>query len=355
MTDDLNPLPPAPLPTDLTIAPSTLAYKDRKGWLIAFGVFELLLAAFYGFMAAFMLALPRIAGSTKAQGANPAVFTFASVLYLLLGAIFVAGGIGSILAHRWARIMMLIVGWMWLCFGTLGFVLMVAVMLTQPLLQMGAGERMFFWVFFLGFTGAVMIGIPAILVVFYSRKNVKATCEASNPQAKDQPISIILATLFLGYQALVLLSATVWLPVFSFFAGYVTGFPARFLYVLLGFIWLVLAWYFWHRDIRAWRIVLALTILFAFSNLVTNLFRSPIDLYRAAHLQTVMGVPVTQMKGFAVSKAYRLSAGILISSLFLLLLLYSKRYFQPPSSSRSETPQLPAMPEQPAASELLSP
>src|SRR5262249_13593055 len=130
---------------------------------------------------------------------------------------------------------------------------------------------------------------------------------------------------------------------------------ARMLYVIMGVAWLVLAWRFWRRDIRAWRIILILTILFAFSNLVTNLFRSPIDLYRAAHLQTVMGVPVTQLKGFTISKVYRLSVGFVFSALFLLLLFYTRRHFQPGASPVPAIPQLPTAPKQPQASELLSP
>src|SRR5437899_7386808 len=96
------------------------AYKDRRGWLIAFGVVEILIACFLAMMAAFMVfaisSLPR----TPQQPPMPARTMIPGVVfYLALAAGFIALGIGSIRAREWARIAMIVVSSIWMAFGVI--------------------------------------------------------------------------------------------------------------------------------------------------------------------------------------------------------------------------------------------
>src|SRR5436309_2035132 len=97
--DELQPSAPqsfAPLP-----------YKDRRGWLIAFGIVQILIACFFLLLAASM----GFASTTMPKG-NPvpqtALLYVVCVMYLGGAAIFLAIGIGSIRAKEWARITSLV-------------------------------------------------------------------------------------------------------------------------------------------------------------------------------------------------------------------------------------------------------
>src|SRR5262245_61061182 len=83
-------------------ASAVTQYKDRRTWLALFGSVELLIAACFGFLAAVMMAMPRITGDRPLPPELPHGFWLSiSIGYLLLGLCFVAGGIGSILAKNW--------------------------------------------------------------------------------------------------------------------------------------------------------------------------------------------------------------------------------------------------------------
>ena len=91
-----DPQPPAsPQESQLSSSASAVTqYKDRRTWLVLFGIVELLIAAFFGFLAAMMLAMPRITGNRPLPPELPSGFWLSiSVGYLLLGLCFVAGGI----------------------------------------------------------------------------------------------------------------------------------------------------------------------------------------------------------------------------------------------------------------------
>jgi len=90
---------------------STPGFKDRKGWLIAFGIIQILMGSF------FLLVIPLVlvgmfassmSGRANAMPVNSHMIALAVFFYLLLAAWFISMGIGSIKARRWARALVLI-------------------------------------------------------------------------------------------------------------------------------------------------------------------------------------------------------------------------------------------------------
>jgi len=119
-------------------------YQSRRGWLIAFGVIEILMACAFLLMllfSAFIFLGP--AAAKMPQGAmatgpmSPRVLmVLVGLQYGLLAAVFLTAGIGSIRCKNWARILMLVVSGFWLVCGLLGTLIMVfilpAIMRQQP-------------------------------------------------------------------------------------------------------------------------------------------------------------------------------------------------------------------------------
>jgi hypothetical protein len=192
-------------------------YKDRRTWLVLFGVVELLIATFLGFMAALMMALPRIAGSRPLPPVLPHGFWFAmAATYLLGGLLFVAGGIGSILAKNWARLLMLFLSWCWLVLGIFAaigqiFALIVGHGVTTAQVenqQLSPQLIHVVQVFTSIFILIVFVVVPLTFIIFYTRKSVKATCQRTMSIAQREqvvPTAIWVLVVLLGLRVLGLL------------------------------------------------------------------------------------------------------------------------------------------------------
>src|SRR5262245_13357668 len=100
-------------------------YQDRGAGLILFGALEMLLAL--GCLGMLALASVGVALAPQQGGPPPRTMLPGLGIYLLLGAFFDAMGIGTILARRWARTLMLIVSWLWLIVGILSLVVLLFV------------------------------------------------------------------------------------------------------------------------------------------------------------------------------------------------------------------------------------
>jgi hypothetical protein len=163
-----NPLPQA----------SSLSYPDCRGWIIAFGVVEILLGLGCLLLASTVGLIFLREGSMAQMLAQPplAAIVVAAGFYLLLAAFFFAGGIGSLRYKNWARILMVVASGIWLAFGALG-VLMALILLpkiTQTLPNAPPGGQHF--VFAIAISMEIFLGIllPLAFLIFYTRKSVRA-------------------------------------------------------------------------------------------------------------------------------------------------------------------------------------
>ena len=102
---------------------SEAGFKDRKAGLVFFGMLQITVGGIVGLLALFQTLMITGAGSIMEEAGAPSVtglVWFAMGFLLPAAAAFIALGVGSIMARRWARALSLVVGWIWLVYGIVG-------------------------------------------------------------------------------------------------------------------------------------------------------------------------------------------------------------------------------------------
>lgn len=172
--------------------PSPLFHKDRRGWLIAFGIIEILFGAASLLMATltivFLLVFNPLPGQQMPSGTNTATVVVSVIYYSLVAAFFFTAGIGSIQRRNWARILMLIVSALWLGLGVLSTAFMIflfpKIMESQSAAHsVPTHAEHAIIVGIVAVVAFLGILLPLVFLIFYSRKSVKATCLAREAMA----------------------------------------------------------------------------------------------------------------------------------------------------------------------------
>jgi len=328
------------MPPDLP-AQSPAPFKNRRGWLIAFGVIEILIGAFCLLLIAFMaLALVVRLSRTPLPGQTPemtiATFVMGFLVYGGLGAVFLILGVGSIKCRNWARIAAQIVSGFWLFTGVLSG-LVLAFILPSTLKQQGKipPEQQRQALIFMGVFGVVfMVLLPAVLLVFYSLRSVRATCLASGlgqasptattGRAAATPPGWVIALAVwecLGVTALFPLVMLKGQPVF----GIVVHEPgAIILMTTHAALSLIAARLVYRRDFLGWEISLFKVLFWSASGAVTLLRRNLIEVYQE------MGLSEQSLRFFRAQP--HLNSVMFVSAVVgfaipMFLLLYTKKFF----------------------------
>jgi hypothetical protein len=175
-------------------APSVAPHADHRGWIIAFGVIEILIGLFCLLLAAFVsLFFLRAANTGQIPGqASTAGVAFGGGLYLLFAAFFFAGASGSFRCKNWARLLMLVGSGAWMVFGLIGMVVIFLVMpkaMATRASMPPSGEHLVMGIA-LGIEGVFGVLLPLVFLIFYSRNSVKATFLARSavPTAEAPPL-----------------------------------------------------------------------------------------------------------------------------------------------------------------------
>jgi hypothetical protein len=313
--------------------PPVVDHKDRRVGLLVFGILEILLGLMCVLMAGVMVLgqvmLSRTPGTFDSRMILPAVF-----VYLGLAAVFVSLGIGSIRCRRWARALLLILAWPWLCVGlvsvpVMGFV--IPGMLAHPQVNGGPGlphgTLVVIVVFQLLFMTVLMVAIPGALAWFYGSRHVKATCQTLDPvrrwtDACPLPVLGIACFLWLGSISM-LIYPFIYGGVLPVFGTVVTGVPGMLL------LWLGVTCY--HSKITGWWALLIVLLLFVISNFITFMRVDIMDLYRR------MGLPETQLEIIRrqgwISNTFMLWNSVVWVVPMLAYLFWAKRFFRPQARS----------------------
>jgi len=174
--------------------------EHKRTGLTLFGILWILVGLFLGLMAVFVVvsivAAPPTSGGPPAKMMIPAV-----LMYAVAGAVFIALGVGSIMAKRWARSLILALSWMWLVIGVLTaasmFFVLPKMFGTLPPEQAAAKP------FIIG-CAAIMIFIfflllPGGAILFYRNPKVKAAVEAFDPVPRwtDQPMPLLIFAIWM--------------------------------------------------------------------------------------------------------------------------------------------------------------
>jgi uncharacterized membrane protein len=315
-------------------SPTLAGHQDRSTGLLIFGILTILMGAFCALFVVLMIFSQTLAARDPSLS-DPRGLVAGIAMYAGLAVAFIWLGIGSIQARRWARALLVILSWGWLLIG-LGA--MVALVLLLPSMfsktppsgaKIDPAMQGVIAAITLGFTGVIFVLIPAVWAIFYSSQNVRATCEQRDPVTRwtDRcPLPVLAAGFWtaLGGPTLFLmpLAGT---AVFPFFGGFLAGWPAVVLCVVLGLLWLWAAWRLYRLDILGWWIVVASVVLFTISSIMTYSRHTLSELYS---LMGYSEAQIAMIQEYSLPQSF-MTWGILAWVLPVLgYLLFLRRFFR---------------------------
>ncbi len=275
------------------LAPPLPSYKDRSTGLTIFGILTTLLGCVAGLFALLMLfsvtapAKDPSATQTPISGLLMALF-----MYVGLAVTLICLGIGSTMARRWARALLLIFSWFWLFVGIImvpmmGFIMpkMFANLSAyapkgQPLPPLPPGVLAGIMVGMFLFVGFFFILLPAIWIFFYKGGHVKATCEARDPVMRWTdacPLPLLGMSLWLLISVPMMLALPImYHGVIPFFGMFLSGLAGSLLYVLVAATWAWCAYLLYQRDVRGWWITLITMLAYLASSALVTFARHDI-------------------------------------------------------------------------------
>ncbi len=310
-------------------ATPTASYRDRSGGLVAFGILELLLGLACLVFLAFVLLAGQMPNSPSRANMVPA-----SLTYLVAAITFGWLGAGSLLARRWARTLSLIVGWFWLLTGIVGGVFLLLVMprmfaslpgiQTQPGAGMAAvGCMAVFW-------GLFFLLLPIGFVLFYGSQNVRATCEARDPQPRwtDRCPAPVLALVLTSTFSAVSFVVYSFHPTFPVFGRLWTGVSGTMVFLLFALLEVAVAWGLYRLSLAAWWGRLGLSLLHVISTAYT--FHRGIDWGQILRASGQPDNPAAlRMLQDLFTAPYFLALIIAVGVAYVGYLLWVRKYFAP--------------------------
>ena len=321
---------PPPLPS---------GFKDRKIGLGILGILTLLAGGLCA------LLIPLLIFSSKAGGGAPnSQFLLPAIfMYGALAVALIWLGVGSMMARRWARALLLIFSWAALITGVLGiaaFAVMVPKFLSaihesmpagQPTLPAFAQQGILIMMF--AVLGFLFLVLPGIWVLFYGSKNVKATCEARDPVERwtDRcPLPVLALSLMLLFGGASILMNMVSLHgVLPFFGMLLSGPLGMAAWALFAAFWVYLAWSVYHLDLRGWWLTFLSMALFAISSFLTYSRHNMTEVYQLAGYPQDM---IERMQQINFLHGNSLAWLTLLSFLpWLVYLLFVRKFFRRPA------------------------
>ncbi len=309
-------------------------FRDRSTVLMVFGILTILMGVLCALLVPLMLFSQAMAARDPALG-NPRALIPAIGMYGGLAIAFVWLGIGSIMARRWARALLVILSWGWLLTGVISLSMMLALaprilaQISEAGSKTSPGVPAVFMLIPLAFMVVIFLLIPGIWVAFYSGKNVRATCEFRDPAERwtDRcPLPVLAASLWIALGAPAMLAMPlVGKAVLPFFGNFLTGAPATVLCLGLAALWAWAAWGLYKLDMRAWWTVAVILVVFAISSIATYSRHDLLEVYQ------LMGYPPAQIEQL---KKFSLTGDLILWSTIggmipaLGYLVFIRRYFR---------------------------
>jgi hypothetical protein len=264
----------------------------------------------------------------------------AAMMYLGIAVVFIWLGIGSIMARRWARALLLVLSASWLVMGIISMGMMIFLLpkitasinaaphpagQAAPPPEMGA----IFTTIMLIIMGVIYIVIPGVLFLFYRSQHVKATCEALDPQVRwtdGTPLPVLAICLWLPFTSAVLvMMALAYHGVLPFFGSFLSGPSGAVVYLVMAGVFAYATWAMYHLRWIGWWLVTVSMCLFAISAFLTY-SRHNID-----EVYVLMGysdAELAQLRQFNFFQGKTMSWMTLVSMTpFLGYLLFLRRYF----------------------------
>jgi hypothetical protein len=277
-----------------------------------------------------------VAGAAVApESAMPLSTMIPAILfYGAAAAWFIWMGVGSILARRWAYKLLLVTSWLWLVCGTGGMIawlILVGDIYGGMVQQEGLSEDMvrILQVVTSLFLLVIYIIAPAVLVLFYRSRHVRATCEALDPverwtdRCPSHPLALTLVFWMFAGSMLMMAAYNFALP---FFGTIVSGLTGACVVAILCGLSAWVGWSIYKLRPAGWLAALVLALAYGLSLLVTFARVSLMDYYRA------MNMPEEQLKYIETMNVELFSSPlsllmVLYLTAFVAYVIYTKRYF----------------------------
>ncbi|MDB6126979.1 MAG: hypothetical protein JWM35_875, partial [Verrucomicrobia bacterium] len=317
--------------------PSSLqpAYKNRRAGLIVFGVLEILLGAMCGLFIPLVIfgqaMAARHQGAAKVPSLLPVV-----LVYGFIAIVFVTLGIGSVRCRRWARALLLCIGWIGLCVGIFSLPVMWFALdgLGQQLAAQGRsvppGVLVFVKIFAAATSLLIYILIPGALVLFYRSRQVRLTCEALDPVPSwtDRcPIPVLCLCVLTAFGSLsVFATLFMYGAAFPMFGTIVQGWAARLLWIAVAAFMGGATLGLFRLKRSTWLAFTGVMLGLMISNFLTFSKVTIIDFYRAA------GMPDTEIQMVSqnpliANQAFILAIMGISGALYIGYLVLIGRYF----------------------------
>jgi hypothetical protein len=305
-------------------------FKDRKVRLIVFGILQIILGSLCALIVPLMILGMAAAHKRAAEGVSLKTMISPVLVYVLLAVWFIWMGIGSLMVRRWARALILISSWFWLVCGVLGFVYVLWIMpnMYDKMAENGKISQAVITGMKIGmitFMAIFYVIIPGLLVLFYSGRNVKATCEYRDPKIRwtDKcPLPVLAISLMAAIGAISMLSMGIYNWTLPFFGVLLSGTAGAILVFVVIFLYAYAAWGLYKLDIKAWWVLLLMLIVWPVSMIITFSRVSIQDYYDK------MGFSAQQLESM---KQFNMSNMIWFCSLWavviIVYLLYIRKYF----------------------------
>ncbi len=320
-------------------SPLAVPYKDRSTGLLIFGILTIGLGCLAGLFVLLLFVGQAAAARVTPDQVNFAALLPAVFLYGVLAVALVWLGIGSIMARRWARALLLIFSWSWLVVGLFEIVSMAFIMpkilaslpsaatADQPALPAAAMDAVMFVMFLV--LGVMFVIMPAAWTFFYNSRHVKATCENRDPVRRWTdacPLPVLALCLWL-----LLCVPTIPLTllfthgVTPFFGVFLTGVPGAIYYLVVVALWICAARLLYKLDLRGWWLTLIVMGVFMVSSLLTFARHDILEMYR---LMDMPEAQIEQIQKTGLLEGNGMKWLMLIFWLpFLGYLLFIKKYF----------------------------
>jgi hypothetical protein len=259
----------------------------------------------------------------------------AMCFYLPLAVAFIWLGIGLVRARRWAWTLTVVLSWMWLIMGVVGFVMVVFFMgpMMASIAQQGKmpPEAMMAMRIILGASmGCIYILLPGVFLVLCHGESVRATCQMRDPKVRwtDRcPMPVLALSIILALSVVSMSSLVAYGCVMPLFGVFISGAAGAVVILLIALALAYLAWGTYRLKLAAWWGTLLFGIAGTLSMVVTFSRTNLMEMYEK------MGMPADQLEmmrktGFVESISDRAPWMNLVGgAAWLGYLLYVRRYF----------------------------
>jgi len=269
-------------------------FKDRSTALIVWGVLTILLGCVTGLMIPILIFGHEAAAK---QSTDPSSFA------AIFPAVFICGasaltlvwlGVGSAMARRWARALLLIYSWSWLVLGLIAFSFMVFFgpdLLerqrsggTSELSRCSTACLHTVMIALAALFGFFLVALPTIWTLFYGSRHVKATCEARDPVPRWTeacPLPVLAFCLWSAlFVPLILVLPFTNHGVMQVFGTIISGIAGTTYCLAIAACSIYAIWYLYKLEWRGWLVALISACAQAISELLNSVPHDLTEMYR---------------------------------------------------------------------------